>query len=78
MVCDLVLEDASLDNMGNNKSNDGVMSAKEGTGLTKFPIVEEERVAFLLYHMSIIPRAITPMPTTTNSVKMILRDRLKG
>ena len=64
--------------MGNNESKDGVLPAKEGTSLTKFPIVEEKRVAFLLYHMNIIPRAITHMPTVTNRVKMILGDRLKG
>ena len=78
VVCDLVIEDASSDYMGNNESKDGVLPAKEGTSLTKFPIVEEERVAFLLYHMTIIPRVITHMPTITNRVKMILGDRLKG
>ena len=40
--------------------------------------MEEERVAFLLYHMNIIPRAITHVPTITNRAKMILGDRLKG
>ena len=34
--------------------------------LIKFPIVEEERVVFLLYHMNITPRAITHMPRVTN------------
>ena len=43
MACELVLEDASLDNMGNNVSEDGVLPAKEGTSLTKFQTVEEER-----------------------------------
>ena len=62
VICELVLEDASSDNMGNNKSKDGVLPTKEGTSLTKFPTVEEERVAFLLYHMNIIPRAIMNMP----------------
>ena len=77
MVCDLVLEEASSDNMGNNECKDGVLPAKEGTSLTKFPIVGEERVAFLLYHMNIIPRATTDMPTITNRGKMILGDRLE-
>ena len=72
MVCDLVLEDVSLDNVGNSKSKDGVLPAREGTSLTKFPTVEDERVAFLLYHMSTIFRAITHMPSTTNRVKIIL------
>ena len=78
MVFELVLEGASLDNMGNNESKDGVWSAKEGTSLTKFPTVEEERVAFLLYHMSIIPRGIIHMPITTNRINIILGDKLKG
>ena len=64
--------------MGNNESKDGVLPAKEGTSLIKFPIVEEESVTFLLYHMNIIPRATTHMPTITNRAKMILGDRLKG
>ena len=74
MVLDLVLEEASLDNMGNNESNDGVLTAKEGTSLIKFPMVEEERVAFPLYHMNIIPREITHMPTVTNNAKMSLGE----
>ena len=44
MVLDLVLEEASSDNISNNESNDGVLSAKEGISLIKFPIVEEGRV----------------------------------
>ena len=78
MVCELGLEDASLDNMGNSESKDGVLPAKEGTSLTKFPTVEEERVAFLLYHMSIIPRAVIHMPITIKRINIILGDRLKG
>ena len=60
------------------KSKDGVLPAMEGTSLTKFSIVEEERVAFLLYHMNIIPRAIIPMPPIINRAKMNLGERLKG
>ena len=64
--------------MGNNESNDGVLPAKEGTGFTKFPTVEEERVTFLLYHMSTSPKAIINMPITTNEISIILGDKLKG
>ena len=78
MVHNLVLEEASLNNIGNNESKDGILPAKEGTSLTKFPIVEEERVAFPLYHMNIIHRAIISMPITTNIINMILGDKLKG
>ena len=55
VVCELVLEDASSDNMGNNEFKDEVLPIKEGTSLTKFPRVKEERVAFVLYHMNITP-----------------------
>ena len=41
---DQAVDCASLDNMGNNESKDGVLPAKEGTSFTKFPTVEEERV----------------------------------
>ena len=43
VVCDLVLEDASSDNMGNNESKDGVLPTKEETSLTKgliFSLIE--------------------------------------
>ena len=73
----LVLEKASSDNMGNSKFSEGML-AKEGTILIKFPIVEDERVVFFLYHMDIIPRAITHMPTATNRAKMSSGDRVKG
>ena len=68
MVHGLVLEEASSDNMGNNETKDGILSAKEGTSSTKFPTVEEEKVAFLLYYMNMIPSAITHIPTVTNRV----------
>ena len=58
----LVLGEVNSDNMGNNESSKGVSPAKEGRSLIKFPIVEEERVAFPMYHMNITPRAITLMP----------------
>ena len=35
VVCDLVLEDASLDKMGNNESKDGLLPVKEGTSFFK-------------------------------------------
>ena len=40
MVLDLVLEEASLDNMGNNESNDGALPAKEGTSLINFDYLQ--------------------------------------
>ena len=64
--------------MGNKESSEGVLPTKEGTSLIKFSIVEEERVVFLLYHMNIIPRAITHMPIATNKAKMSLGESVKG
>ena len=64
--------------MGNNEVSEGVSSAKEGTSLIKFPIVEEERVVFLLYHMNIIPRANIHIPMVTNKAKMSLGESVKG
>ena len=58
----LFLEDISSDNMGNKEFSVGTFSFKEGTSVTKFPTVEVVREAFLLYHMKMIPMAITHMP----------------
>ena len=73
-----VLEDVSSDNMGNNKFSECVSSPREGTSLIKFPIVEEVRVVFLLYHMNITPRAITHMPMVISRAKISLEDSEKG
>ena len=78
VVCGSAVDCASSDNMGNNESNGGVLPAREGTSFTKFPTVEEERVTFLLYYMSINPKAIINMPITTNVISIILGDKLKG
>ena len=68
----LFLEDVSSDNIDNKEFSVGTFSFKEGTSLTKFPTVEDVREAFFLYHMKIIPMAITHMPTDTNNAKMSL------
>ena len=73
-----VLKDLSSDNMGNKELSEGVSSSKEGTSLIKFPIVEEERVDFLLYHMNITPRAITHMPMVISRAKISLGGSEKG
>ena len=74
----LFLENVSSDNMGNKEFSVGTFSFKEGTNLTKFPTVEDVREAFLLYHMNIIPMAITHIPTDTNKAKMSLGDNENG
>ena len=41
--------------------------------------MEEERVAFPLYHMNITPRAITLMPTAINRARISFGEReIKG
>ena len=64
--------------MGNKEFSMGSFSFKEGTSLTKFPIVEDVREAFLLYYMNIIPMAIIHMPTNTNKAKISLGDNENG
>ena len=61
--------------MGNKVFSVGTLSFKEGKSLTKFPIVEDVREVFLLYHMNIIPRAITHMPMDTKKAKISVKDR---
>ena len=78
MVLVLALEEVSSDNIGNKESSEGVLPTREGTSLVKFPIVDEERVVFHLYHMNIITRAITHMPTAINRAKMDLEESVKG
>ena len=64
--------------MGNKEFSVGTFSFKEGTGLIKFPNVEDVREVFLLYHMNIIPMEIIHMPTDINKAKMSLGDKEKG
>ena len=78
IVLFLLLEDVSSGNMGNKEFKVGTLSFKEGKSLTKFPTVEDIREAFLLYHMNIIPRAITHMPTDTIKAKISVGDNESG
>ena len=63
--------------MGNKEFSEGVSSPREGTSLIKFPIGEDVRVVFLLYHINIIPRAIIHMPTVISKAKISLGDSEK-
>ena len=74
----LFCEDVSSDNMGNKEFSVGIFSFKEGTNLIRFPTVEDVREVFFLYHMNIIPMAITHMPTDINRAKMSLGDNENG
>ena len=78
MILVSVLEDVNYDNMGTKEFSVGTLSPREGTSFTKFPIVEDVRVVFLLYHMNITPRAITHMPMDTNKAKISLGDNENG
>ena len=74
----LFCEDVSYDNMGNKEFSVGIFSFKEGTSFIKFPTMEDVRKVFLLYHMNIIPMAITHMSTDINKAKMSLGDNENG
>ena len=78
IVLFLFLEDVSSDNMGNKESSVGILSFKEGTGLVRFPTVEVVREGFLLYHINIIPRAITHTPTITSNAKIGVGGNKRG
>ena len=64
--------------MGNKEFSVGFLSFKEGTSLIQFPTMEDVREAFLLYHMNIIPMAITHTPTDINETKISLGDKENG
>ena len=71
-------EGVSSYNMGSKEFSVGIFSFKEGSSFIKFPIVEDVREVFLLYHMKIIPMAITHMPVTVNKARMSLGDNENG
>ena len=74
----LFCEGVSSDNMGSKEFSVGIFSFKEGTNFIKFPTVEDVREVFLLYHMKIIPMAITHMPVSINKANMSLGDNVNG
>ena len=71
-------EGASSDNMGSKESSVGIFSFKEGISLSKFPIVEEVKEVFLLYHMKRIPMAMVHTPVSTNRANMSFGDNENG
>ena len=56
----------------------GIFSFKEGTNFIRFPTVEDVREVFLLYHIKIIPMAITHMPVIINKARISLGDNENG
>ena len=64
--------------MGSKEFIVGTFSFKEGTRLIKFLTVEDIRETLLLYHVKIIPMAITQMPTVINNAKMSFEDNKNG
>ena len=71
-------EGISSDNMGSKEFSVEIFSFKEGTSFIKFPTVEDVREVFLLYHMKIIPMAITHMPVIINKARMSLGENENG
>ena len=71
-------EGASSDNMGNKESSVGIFSFKEGINLSKFPIVEEVKEVFLLYHMKRIPMTMVHTPVGTSRANMSFGNNENG
>ena len=71
-------EGTSSDNMGNKESSVGVYSFNDGINLRKFPIVEEVKEVFLLYHMKRIPTIIVHIPVSTSRANMSFGDIENG
>ena len=67
-------EGASSGNMGNKESNVGIFSFNDGINLSMFPIVEEVKEVFLLYHMKRIHMIMVHMPVGTNRANMSFGD----
>ena len=64
--------------MGSKESSIGIFSFKKSISLSKFPIVEEVKEVFLLYHMKRIPMAIVHMPVSINRANMSFGDNENG
>ena len=64
--------------MGNKESNVRTLSFKDGINLSIFPIVEEVKEVFLLYHMKKIPITMVHTPVSTNRVNMSFGDIKNG
>ena len=64
--------------MGKKEFRVGFFSVRDGISLLKFPIMEEAREVFLLYHMKSIPKSIKHMPVMINKEKISLGDNEKG
>ena len=69
---------ACSDNMGNKESKVGILSFSDGINLSKFPIVEEVKEVFLLYHMKRIPMTMVHTPVSTNRANISFGDIENG
>ena len=64
--------------MGNKESSVGIFSFKDGINLSKFPIVEEVKEVFLLYHIKRIPMTTVHAPVSTNRADVSFGDNENG
>ena len=69
---------ASSDNMGNKVSSVGIFSFNDGINLSKFPIVEEVKEVFLLYHIKRIPMTMVHTPVNINRANISFGDIENG
>ena len=64
--------------MGNKESRVGIFFFNDGINLSKFPIVEEVKEVFLLYHMKRISMTMVHTPVSTNRANMSFGDIENG
>ena len=58
------------DNMGNKESKVGIFSFRDGNNFSIFPIVEEVKEVFLLYHMKRMPMITVHRPIAIKRAKI--------
>ena len=64
--------------MGNKEFNVGTLSFNDGISFIMFPILEEVKEVFLLYHIKGIPITMVHMPISTKRANMSLGGNEKG
>ena len=66
------------DNMGNKESKVGIFSFKDGNNFSIFPIVEQVKDVFLLYHTNRMPMITVHRPMAIKRANISFGDNEKG
>ena len=69
---------ACSDNMGNKESSIRFSLFNDGINLSMFPMAEEVKEVFLLYHVKRIPMTMVHTPVSTNRANMSFGDIENG